>query len=196
MNRARSADKILDATLGVIVAEGPDAASLRRIGSAAGLHNSSLFHHYPSKQAIHDALAERTIAAARDRLVPPLAGDPPRIEGLLAGLGDLAEHLAAHPEEASYLAHALLGGTAGAFAHARERVGDALLRPIWEWLRRARDAGEIRPVRPQPATLQLMGLVLLEPAYSGSLRGAGLRPASRARRREVEAWVRATLARR
>ncbi len=179
-----------------MVDEGPEAASLRRIAAAADLHNSSLFHHFPSKQAIHDALARQIIDAAAAQLTPPLSVTPPRIEALLLALGDLAEHLAERPDAAVYLTHALVGGSGGPFRTARERATQSLLRPVWEWLLRARDAGEIRSVRPQPATLQLLGLVLLEPAFTGPARGGGLRPASRARRREIEAWVRANLSRR
>ena len=164
-------------------------ASVRAIGRRAGLHNSSLFHHFRSKAAIRDALTERVLGAAGQVLVAPLDREPPRIEDLLAALGDLAEHLAPRPLEARYLLEGLLGPRS-------ERFREALLRPIWAWLLSAREAGEIRTVRPQPTTLQLMGLVLLEPGFAAGGPGQGLRPASRARRREIEAWVRGTLARR
>lgn len=187
--------RILTSTLALVAAGGPEAASLRRIGAAAGLHNSSLFHYFPSKRAIHDALAEQIVGRARAHLAPLLAGGQPQIEALFDAFGDLAEHLAAHPLEASYLTQAL-ASSGGSWAPAHERVLAELLKPVWEWLVRARDAGEIRRVRPQPATLQLVGLVLLEPAFAGRREGAGLRPASHARRREIEAWVRGALARR
>lgn len=193
---SRPREQILDATLALLAEQGAESASLRRIGAAAGLHNSSLFHYFPSKRAIHDALAERVVSAARACLVPPLGAASPRIEDLLAGLGDLAEHLAGRPHEAAYLTQAVVSGGLGPYAEARSRMTEELLRPLWEWLVRARDAGEIRSVRPQPATLQLIGLVLVEPAFAGLPRRQGLRPAARARRREIESWVRATLARR
>jgi AcrR family transcriptional regulator len=189
-------DRILDAALRLLARGGPDAGSLRRIGEAAGLHNSSLFHHFPSKSAIHDALAERVIAPAAACLAP-LAGDgPTRLEQLIEALGDLAEQLAARPEHANFLASALCSGDDGPLHAARGRVEAALLEPVWRWIVRARDAGEIRRVRPRPTTLQLVGLVLLEPAWPPGASGsgaAGLRPAARARRREVEAWVRGAL---
>ena len=92
------------------------------------------------------------------------------------------------------LIQALASGGAGSFGAARERATRALLGPVWQWLLRARDAGVIRRVRPQPTTLQLLGLVLLEPAWTPAEGPAGLRPPTRARRRELDAWVRAALA--
>lgn len=194
MSDPKSRDRILDATLRLVAREGADAASLRRIGAEAGLHNSSLFHHFASKGAIHDALAERVIADAGACLAR-LAGDaPPRLSTLIEVLGDLAEHLAARPDAAAYLIQALGTGGAGSFAAARERATRALLEPIWQWLLRAREAGVVGRVRPQPTTLQLVGLVLLEPAWAPAGGSAGLRPATRARRRELDAWIRAALA--
>jgi len=186
-------ERILEATLQLVAGEGAEAASLRRIGAVAGLHNSSLFHHFSGKQAIHDALAERVVDGAASRVAFLAGDDPPRLASLIDALGDLAEHLAARPEEAAYLAHALAGGSEGVMAGARARATEGLLQPIWQWLVRARDAGEIVRVRPQPTTLQLVGLVLLEPAWTRSGVGA-LRPALRARRRELGVWVRGTLA--
>jgi len=190
---AGSRDRILDAALGLIAAGGAAAPSLRRIGDAAGLHNSSLFHHFPGKAALHDALAERVITAAAAHVAPLAADDPPRLATLIDALGDLAEHLAARPAEASFLVSALVSGEAGALARARARAEEALLAPLWEWLVRARDAGAIRRVRPQAATLQLAGLVLLEPARAPTAPGANLRPAAHARRRDLATWVRAAL---
>jgi len=190
-----SRERILDAALHLLAHGGPEAGSLRRIGAEAGLHNSSLFHHFAGKGAIHDALAERVIAAAASHVAPLGRDAPPRLADLVAALGDLAEHLAAHPAEATFLLGALVSGESGALAAARAQAEQALLEPLWRWLVRARDAGEIRRVRPRPTTLQLVGLVLLEPAWGVGSEPAGLRPAARARRRELETWVRSTLAR-
>jgi AcrR family transcriptional regulator len=193
---ADSHDRILDAALRLLARGGPDAGSLRRIGEEAGLHNSSLFHHFEGKAAIHDALAERVIAPAAAKLAPLGDEAPPRLQHLIDALGDLAEHLAGRPEHANFLASALCSGDDGPLYAARRRVEAALLETVWGWIVRARDAGEIRRVRPQPTTLQLVGLVLLEPAWMPGAAGAGatgLRPAARARRREVEAWIRGAL---
>jgi AcrR family transcriptional regulator len=193
MSEPASRDRILDAALALFARDGASAPSLRRIGAETGLHNSSLFHHFRGKDAIHDALGERVIAAAAARLAPIARDGPPALADLIDALGDLAEHWAAHPEEANFVASVLLCGEEGALAGARARAERALLEPVWRWLVRARDAGEIRRVQPRAATLQLLGLVLLEPALGGGGGPAGLRPAAHARRRELDAWVRGAL---
>lgn len=190
-----SRDRILDAALALFARGGASAPSLRRIGAEAGLHNSSLFHYFPGKAALQDALAERVVAAAAVRLAPLAREGSPQLSDLVDVLGDLAEHWAARPAEANFVASVLLAGDAGALAVARARAEQALLEPIWSWLVRARDAGAIRRVRPRAATLQLVGLVLLEPALGGAGGPDGLRPAARARRRELDTWVRGALAR-
>jgi len=186
-------DRILDAALRLFSRGGASAGSLRAIGAEAGLHNSSLFHHFAGKRAIHDALGERVIGEAASRLALLESDDPPGLDGLIAVLGDLAEGFSARPPDAAFLLSVLVSGDAGALAGARARAERDLLAPIWSWVVRARDAGAIRRVRPQPTTLQLMGLILLEPAWGAQAGGAGLRPAARARRREIDAWVRGAL---
>jgi len=193
MPEAASRDRILDAALALFGRDGASAPSLRRIGEQAGLHNSSLFHHFRGKAAIHDALAERVTDSAAARLAPLAREGSPRLSDLIDAVGDLAEHWAAHPAEANFLASVLLSGDAGALAGARARVESSLLAPIWDWLVRARDAGEIRRVRPQATTLQIVGLVLYEPAGDVGGGPAGLRPATSARRRELGAWLRGAL---
>ena len=195
MSESQTRDRILDAALRVLARDGAAAGSLRRIGAEAGLHNSSLFHHFPGKDALHDALAGRVIGAAAPSLASLATDARPRLASLADALGDLAEHLAVRPDHASFLLSALAAGGCEALDGARSRAESELLAPIWQWLVRARDAGEIRRVRPQPTTLQLMGLVLLEPAWSIATGPSVLRPASSARRRELEAWVRGALGR-
>jgi len=195
MPEPESRRRILDAALALFARDGASAPSLRRIGAEAGLHNSSLFHHFRGKGAIHDALCEGVLAAAAARLGPLGREGAPQLSELIGALGDLAEHWAAHPAEANFVASVLLAGDSAALSPARARAERALLEPIWRWLVRARDAGAIRRVQPRAATLQLVGLVLLEPALGGGGGPEGLRPAARARRRELDAWIRGALGR-
>jgi len=194
MAPATPRERILDSALRLLEQGGASAGSLRAIGAEAGLHNSSLFHHFAGKRAIHDALAERVIGALAARVAPLESDDPPNLGTLVAVLGDLAEALATRPGEAAFLLSVLVTGDAGPLAGARTRAERDLLAPVWNWIVRARDSGAIRGVRPQPTTLQLLGLVLLEPTWRRKTEPAGLRPAARARRRELEAWVRGALA--
>jgi AcrR family transcriptional regulator len=189
MREPHPRERILDAALDLLAERGPAGPSLRALGARAGLHNSSLFHHFPGKDAILDGVAERVIGAAAARLLPLRADDPPRLESLAGALGDLAERWSERPAEAAHLLRLL--ATAG--APTRQRVTDEVLTPLAEWIARARAAGAVGAVRPGPATLRILGAVLLESAWPAP--GAtGLPPARRARRRELARWVGAVLA--
>jgi len=197
MSKSEPRERIVDAALALLAEQGPVGPSLRAIGQRAGLHNSSLFHHFRGKDAILAAAAERTIGAAAARALPLRGDDPPRLESLVAALADLAEHWSEAPAEAAHLLTLLAiqpgGAAAGsAPAAARARATDDVLSPVAEWIGRARAAGVVGAVRPGPVTLELLGAVALESAWSAA-RAPTLRPARRARRRELVRWVGALL---
>ena len=61
--------RILDQALELFAARGYDAVSVGEIAEAAGIKAPSLYNHFPSKQAIFDALVAST--AARCSRLPP-----------------------------------------------------------------------------------------------------------------------------
>lgn len=54
-----SADYIVNVTLGLIDREGLQALSMRRIGAELGVEAMSLYHHFPNKEALLDAVMAR-----------------------------------------------------------------------------------------------------------------------------------------
>ncbi len=54
-------EDILDAAAGVFLAQGFAAASMDQIRQAAGISNGSLYHHFPTKGALADALYAHTL---------------------------------------------------------------------------------------------------------------------------------------
>ena len=69
---ALSRDRILDAALEVIEETGLPGFSTRKLGERLGREAMSLYHHFPSKQHLLDALVERAIASVD---VPPPGPD-------------------------------------------------------------------------------------------------------------------------
>ncbi len=193
-DRADRRERILDAALGLMATRGPDGLTLRALGEEAGLHNSSLFHHFRGKKDLHDALAERVIAPLFPRFERLLKDDPPHLDGLASVLEHAMVRWDERPAEAAYLARALAAGPEDPLRGGRESLESRLLRPVWEWLVRARRAGVTRPVSPGPTTLRIFGLVLLEPAHAAAAGERALPPARGARRRELDAWLHAMLA--
>ena len=62
MKQEDTKQKILDKSLELFSARGYDAVSVGEIAAAVGIKAPSLYNHFPSKQAIFDALVEATAA--------------------------------------------------------------------------------------------------------------------------------------
>ena len=198
--------RILDVALELLAEHGYEGASLQQVADRVGLHKSSLFHHFRSKEElareVYRGLAERLLK----RLEPLLAEDPPRLEALLAALESSADHFAAEPASARLLMRLLVTrretGAGDPFS-APQGQRDAIDRVLWlvgEWLARARAAGVIRHVPVRHTVLNLMGLVLFYPAVllhgpAGVLQADPRSPQILAsRKRELRAFLHGALA--
>ena len=90
---ALSPQRILDAALELVDAEGLEALSMRRLGALLGVEAMSLYHHFPSKSALLDGLVTTLL-----RQVPlPDPGDAPWEQALLRGFTDFRRVMLAHP---------------------------------------------------------------------------------------------------
>lgn len=62
MKQEDTKQKILEKALELFSARGYDAVSVGEIAKAVGIKAPSLYNHFPSKQAIFDAIVENTAA--------------------------------------------------------------------------------------------------------------------------------------
>ena len=60
MKRENTKQKIIETALTLFSERGYDAVSVGEIAEAVGIKAPSLYNHYPSKQAIFDAIVETT----------------------------------------------------------------------------------------------------------------------------------------
>ncbi len=77
-----SAERIREAALALIDAEGLDAFSTRRLGAALGCEAMAIYWYYPSKEALLDAVV--------DELVQRIGGGPPPADDWIDALRKLA----------------------------------------------------------------------------------------------------------
>jgi AcrR family transcriptional regulator len=87
---------LLDAAEEVVNAQGVARLTLEAVARQAGLSKSGLLHHFPSKDALIDAIVARTVslwkASLESALAEQPAGPQPTVRGLLqCCLGDMAE---------------------------------------------------------------------------------------------------------
>ena len=65
---ATTRQRILDAALACFVEDGYEQATIARIRERGGISNGALFHHFPSKESIADALYVEAMASFQSGL--------------------------------------------------------------------------------------------------------------------------------
>jgi len=106
---ALSRQRIVALALGIIDEHGLEALNMRRLATEAGVKPMSLYHHFPSKNAILDAVGETIASAALGASAP----DPrwqARVRQLFMGLHALTE---AHPRALPLISVAVLRTPSG-----------------------------------------------------------------------------------
>lgn len=201
-----SRERILTAAAELFALHGYAAVTMRDIGAAAALDNSSIYKHFRGKQELASAVVDAASEVLLETVTPLSSAERPRLEQLVAVCVSLSRRLSADPTVARLLLAWLSSapGTKSGF-QVSVRPEDSH-RPAWrvvqiglEWLGRARREGVIRPLDPIEGLVGLLGFLLLRPATEGFLlasqeRGRSPEAKRRARARAVEAFVRGTLA--
>jgi AcrR family transcriptional regulator len=81
-------DEILAAAASLYITYGPSKTTTRQIAEAVGISQPSLYAHFPTKDALSYALAERSFSILEERLSQfedLQAGPKAHLEGLIAG---------------------------------------------------------------------------------------------------------------
>ncbi|ROO84987.1 TetR family transcriptional regulator [Actinocorallia herbida] len=100
-------DAIIDCAATLFARHGLKETSLQRIADAVGYSKSGLLRHYPSKEALQDAVLERCLAGLH-QIVREVAGQDPGPERDRAALRALAELVMRRPGFVALLLSGLL----------------------------------------------------------------------------------------
>ena len=199
-----SRDRIHAEALRLFGRFGFEGTSLQMIADAAGLHKSTLFHHYRNKLE----LALEVFEATLERIVTelgPLERTPSRIEDLLTCIDALTDWLTEEPDAARLLMSFITAPDESALVVPQSAKASELeLRlfgTLFGWFERARRAGVVRQLNVRQAVVNLIGLVLFYPAVATTLGGgdvAGAEPFSakavKIRKAELRALIDGMLA--
>ncbi len=193
-------DRIVAAARRLFAERGFEGVTLRLIGQEVGLHNSSLMHHFGNKrEIIAEALAQ--VADEQLAFLSPLGSDdPPSLDRFVEVMLRYSDQLARDRDMARVDMRVLLNPEH--FLDTQVQLEKSLpgnprnrLTPFMQllinWLRRASDAGVIRPVAPYQAARLVLGLLLLEPIWMTAAQVADR--SKRKRREELEAFLRGAL---
>lgn len=189
-------ERILARAVDLFGLHGFEALTMRELGNAAGLDNSSLYRHFPSKAALVDAVLDRVagdvLASVAARIDPTQPASLQALEDICAAVG---LYLFDHPASARLIVHWIMsmGDAAPGFklkvpATDTSRPGGKLLAHLLDWLARGIKQGALRKHATPEAIVWLIGAVLIRPATYGHLL-ATLEPA-RTRNAARQAWER------
>lgn len=169
--------RILDAALACFLEHGYERTTIADIRARSGVSNGALFHRFPTKDAIADALYVEAIASFQDGLWQLLARRPRSLRAAVRGtIAQQIEWIEANVERARfvYTRGTLDGDSPG--SEELERLNSELGAAYEAWLQPLVRSGRVRPM----SMLMLTAIVTgpthaiarrwLAGALSGSLR--------------------------
>lgn len=91
-----SREKIVRKAIEILDSDGVERVTMRRLGEALGVEAMALYHHFPNKDAILDAVAARIIEETGPGEPPDGGGDWKTV--MLSGPAAAGRAIAAHPK--------------------------------------------------------------------------------------------------
>jgi AcrR family transcriptional regulator len=170
-------DRILDGAVELFAVHGFEAATMRMLGDAVGLDNSSLYRHFASKtelaNAVLDRVAGNVLAAIGSHIGP---SRPATLDALEAIAGAAGAYFFDRPAAARLMVHWVMsiGADGPGFgvsvpATDTNRPGGRLLGLLRTWLADGVRRGALRKHAMPDAVIILLGAILLRPATHGYL---------------------------
>jgi len=129
---------ILDTAERLFAARGVEGVAVRDLAREMGITASSLYNHFPGKQALYDAVLERGLGPIVDVVAGQDGLGPERVH---ATLDRLTAHLTRHPHLARLLQRALLEESPAVEALLERWIGSLYREGIAVVRKAARDAG-------------------------------------------------------
>jgi AcrR family transcriptional regulator len=160
---ARTRKRILVAALHCFLDRGYEQTTIAQIRMRSGVSNGALFHHFPTKEAIADALYVEGIASFQEGVREIVRQPPPR--SLLAAVRAVIGHQLAWTEQHADLArfiyqrgHLDFDSLGGAAVGALNR---SLTAEVRQWIAPLAERGLIRP-----APMLVVAAVVNGPAHA------------------------------
>lgn len=137
-------DRLLGAAAQVFLERGYASASMEQVRQAAGVSNGSLYHHFPTKAQLADALYVDLLHDFHAFLLAPIARDAAAETGVKALVRAHINWVLKHPDRAALL-HKLKreGDVTNASAGIAEANAQAF-GALGSWVQRKTEAGEMR----------------------------------------------------
>ncbi len=148
-------ERVLEAAAKVFLEHGFSAASMDQVRQEAGVSNGSLYHHFPTKARLADALYAYTL---RDFHATLLAAIGPRVAaeaGVKGLIRAYVQWVLQQPDRARLLHKLRRTGDVTDTTSERNQANKATFGMLGEWVRQKTEAGELREL-PFPVWLALV----------------------------------------
>lgn len=191
---APTRDRILECATQLFSVHGFEAMTMRMLGQAVGLDNSSIYRHFRSKSELADAVLDQAAGSFLKALGPHMdATRPASLEALEDAAAAAGLHFFERQSAARLMLHWIMStGTGGPGfgvsvpATDTARPGGRLLALVRKWLADGARQGKLRKHAMPDAIVLLLGIVLVRPATYGHLL-ASMEP-RRTRNAALMAW--------
>ncbi len=157
-NSTRS--RLLDAATAVFLQHGFAAASMDMVRQEAGVSNGSLYHHFPTKALLADALYAHTLRDFHAALLGPITGRATAQSGVKGLIRAYIAWVEQHPDRARLLHELRRTGDMTAGAEMGAANADAF-GTLAQWIDTKVAAGEMRAL-----PFQVWMAVVFSPAIS------------------------------
>ncbi len=151
---ATARSRLLDAAARVFLAHGFHAASMELVRQGAGVSNGSLYHHYPTKAQLADALYAHTLRDFHASLLVSIAGRAGAQAGVKGIIRAYLQWVVRYPERARLLHELRRDGLAAGGAEMNAANADGF-GAVAAWVARQVDAGAMRAM-PFPVWMALV----------------------------------------
>ncbi|MCP3984436.1 MAG: TetR/AcrR family transcriptional regulator [bacterium] len=164
-------ERVLAAATELFAARGFAPVTMRAIGDAVGIDNSSLYRHFASKSELAREVLDRAMADLAAQVRARAAAPPATLEGVIDLVLTAALHLWDHPDTARLILHwvtsakdASTGFDVSLPIDAAGAPSGELYRVIVDALGRASSARQIREFAWPEAFVGVVGAITLRPA--------------------------------
>lgn len=139
-------DKLLDAAAGVFLEHGYSGTAMDQVRQAAGVSNGSLYHHFPTKAQLADALYVATLHDFHAALLAPIARDVDAEAGVRGMMRAYLRWVAKNPGRTTLLHRLKRDGDVTDASEGISAANAQALGALRAWVQRKAEAGEMRAV--------------------------------------------------
>ena len=148
-------DRVLDAAAEVFLELGFATASLELVRQRAGVSNGSLYHHYPTKTHLADALYAHILRDYHAQMMGTLAHNPRAQEGVKGLIRATMQWVVHNPHRARLLHDLRMTGALVDGPRERDETNAKAFGALAAWVAARTAAGEMRAM-PQPVWTALV----------------------------------------